>query len=257
MDTERQPQTNSAAPAMLPGLPSHDDLRGGASDKPTPNGPGNTATEVCFPPGNAALTRAVKKLAKERGEVVHADEARNAYGYRVYRYRCSPSLYEAAVASIDKRSAYVARYSTPTDALPDVLEALWLLNRHAKRLTKDSAERIYRLKDTVIRYLWDHGYCTRAFEARSPIEVDDCWWCDGTGEDDESIEGECGRCHGTGVRRLGGGPIGRFSSKWPGVHTPGTSPTPPTPPRSANLTNTRSWRRSSPRDVSASPTPRH
>jgi hypothetical protein len=114
-------------------------------------------------------------------------------------------------APIDYQALYSAKYACGRDAIPDAAEALWLLNRHAKRLKKP--ERIYEIKNQYLKLLWELGYCVSACLATSPDKDLACWACDGTGGgdgdfdgfDDDDLdgfgEGYCRRCGGTGVYR--------------------------------------------------------
>ena len=55
-------------------------------------------------------------------------------------------------------------------------------------------EQIYDLKNVLIKYLYQHGYCV---EVKQHIQKKECWRCEGTGE--YWTGDECWKCRGTGV----------------------------------------------------------
>jgi hypothetical protein len=64
-----------------------------------------TNKTITFRPGDAALTRLVRKLAGERGLAFESQERWNGYGYEVYQYEVDEAVYREAVATVESRRA--------------------------------------------------------------------------------------------------------------------------------------------------------
>ncbi len=117
---------------------------------------------------------------------------------------------------VDYAEVFAARYGDPTAALADACESMFLLNRHAKRLSRNNADQVYGLKNRFLEKLWTQGFCASASIHLSPTRDLECHSCEWTGEshfdddlfDDESYlsePGVCRRCYGTGIYRTRGG----------------------------------------------------
>ena len=81
-------------------------------------------------------------------------------------------------------------YGAPEAAARDAAGAMFELNRYAKRAKWETRERIYRLKDRLIRRLHELGHCTAVHRHSAEPTKRRCWRCDGMG---------CGRCGHTGL----------------------------------------------------------
>ena len=80
-----------------------------------------------------------------------------------------------------------------------VATAMYHLNRMASGMGYCTPrERIYELKNHLVRVFYERGYCERVIRQRQTFE---CWNCNGTGNDDWTERGTCRRCQGTGIYR--------------------------------------------------------
>jgi hypothetical protein len=98
----------------------------------------------------------------------------------------------------ERNERFARRYPSWEDAIPDVAEALFALNRYAKYVSCRRSHRreIYMLKSEILRLLYDAGYCLSASKHREK-EWDECWECEGTGQDE--FGEPCSKCQGSGV----------------------------------------------------------
>lgn len=105
--------------------------------------------------------------------------------------------------SVDYAARFAKRYGTPQDALLDVADAMFNLNRYAKHETCRAGNRteIYDLKSRFIKWLYDQGYCQSCYLHITVGNSVTCWGCDGTGLwsswDGFDID-RCRKCDGTG-----------------------------------------------------------
>jgi hypothetical protein len=91
----------------------------------------------------------------------------------------------------DYVSTFVRKYESRKSAIPDAAEALFSLNRHAKRVRcrKAHREEIYELKSAFIERLCAQGFLSAAGEHSVEQPARTCWTCEGDG---------CERCDDTG-----------------------------------------------------------
>lgn len=78
------------------------------------------------------------------------------------------------------------------------LDAMFHLNHAAKHLTSTPRLVVYGLKNELVKWLYQNGYCVHATQERQTFE---CWDCGGTGEDGWHDYEPCSKCDGTGVYR--------------------------------------------------------
>ena len=101
-----------------------------------------------------------------------------------------------------REKRYAKRYTFWMDALPDAAGALFEMNRWAKYSECCDADAIYRLKNDLIRLLYQRGYCTECYLHYTTLPPKECWSCNGTGlwhSWDYNIEDDCRKCDGTGI----------------------------------------------------------
>lgn len=73
-------------------------------------------------------------------------------------------------------------------------EWMYRLNVFARSIGRHAiADQIYELKNTFVKYLYQHGYCT---EVVLHLQEFDCWGVGGYGCDED-----CPKCGGTGIYR--------------------------------------------------------
>ena len=106
--------------------------------------------------------------------------------------------------SKDWGKVFCKRYETKVDALIEVAEAMFNLNRYAKHDTCAARNRgeIYGLKNRLIKSFYQSGYSSSVAIHTRTLKKQICWTCDGTGTwyDWQSFFVEtCRKCDGTGV----------------------------------------------------------
>lgn len=92
-----------------------------------------------------------------------------------------------------QRNRFEARRWIKANGPRVAAEAMFHLNRQARQKTMAS-RLIYDLKNRLVRWLYEQGYC-RMVSAQQQNLI--CWTCDGTGE--YYTGAECWKCDGTGV----------------------------------------------------------
>lgn len=78
-----------------------------------------------------------------------------------------------------------------------VMDAMYHLN-HLAKSHRWNQDVIYTLKNGLVRWLYEQGYCTSLTAEK---QVQECWACDGTGEDQYEYGETCQKCGGTGAYR--------------------------------------------------------
>ena len=88
---------------------------------------------------------------------------------------------------------YVEKWESWTKAIPAACAALFILNRCVKSKTcpKDGRERVYQLKNGLIRLLYMRGYAAEAYQHRR-----ECPYCHGSGL---AWSSKCFVCKGAGL----------------------------------------------------------
>jgi len=88
------------------------------------------------------------------------------------------------------------KYPNHKSALPIVCDCLFNLNRYAKyeNCSKNNKNEIYSLKNELIEYLYENGYCNAVTEHIKEVSEKECFNCGGYG---------CDRCDYTGIYREG------------------------------------------------------
>jgi hypothetical protein len=101
-----------------------------------------------------------------------------------------------AMRARERRDEIPQQYSSWRAALPAACAAMYRLNRYAKhpRCSAPDKFEIYRLKNGLIRWLYESGYCRLAWIHRLELPEQQCRECCGDG-------GFCGHCDGSGIWR--------------------------------------------------------
>lgn len=102
---------------------------------------------------------------------------------------------KARAASAERRRAAIPqKYPTWKEALPEACAGMFSLNRYAKHQACSEMQKveIYRLKNELIKVLYQGGFATAAWIHRLQQEARPCWGCEGAG-------GDCDRCDGSGI----------------------------------------------------------
>lgn len=81
-----------------------------------------------------------------------------------------------------------------------VMDAMFHLNHEVKGYPSRSryAAAVYALKNELIKWLYENGYCVHVTKERQTFE---CWDCGGTGSDGWHDYDQCLKCDGTGIYR--------------------------------------------------------
>ena len=92
--------------------------------------------------------------------------------------------------TVDWRVRFLRQYGDREAALPDAARAMFELNRYAKDAGRETADRIYGLKNPLVKHLWSGGHCVAIHRHTVQHEEKECWGCEGLG---------CERCAYTGI----------------------------------------------------------
>jgi hypothetical protein len=112
---------------------------------------------IKFKPGDARLTRLVKKLAEQRGFTVDVKQRWNGYGYEIYEYTVDGSIYGEAFATIEsKRAAEMAKEKARRNREEEARRLAW---------EEDLARRCPRLKEPL-------PYGTVVYTSAKEIPID-------------------------------------------------------------------------------------
>ncbi|MCQ3977664.1 MAG: hypothetical protein DPW09_29910 [Anaerolineae bacterium] len=107
---------------------------------------------------------------------------------------------------VDYTTKFIKRYrGNAAAAITDAAQAMFNLNRYVKHETCSARNRreIYGLKNDLIRWLYEAGFCREAYLHLKELEAQECWNCSGTRVayyDDYGVD-TCRRCRGTGIYR--------------------------------------------------------
>jgi hypothetical protein len=124
-------------------------------------------------------------------------QARIDSGMNDPRFQKAIARRKRHAAALEKeRNEIPAQYATWREALAPACEGLIALNRYAKhpRCSEPDKCVIYRLKNAMIRLLYERGYCSLAWLHRLVLPEQKYRERNGTGED-------CAHCDGSGVWR--------------------------------------------------------
>lgn len=92
------------------------------------------------------------------------------------------------------------RYRTYGVSINVAAKAMFRLNRAAKGSIQ--ADSIYKLKNAMVKWLYQNGYCADVGLDRQDLV---CFRCEGSGKepyhwyDDDEFQGDCERCGGSGI----------------------------------------------------------